>query len=255
MKEKNNACQGAEKEFIDLFSSLVVSRSDWQVWSDLMAAMACAIANTLDPNEKRKADREKEYTDCIKRLGSQKTAAEIFAVVIAELDHDPDQDFLGKIYMNLGLGSHWKGQFFTPFTIGQMIADTDLSDGIAKEQINRNGWTSVEDPSCGAGCTLIAAASTFRKQKINYQQHVIFIGQDIDRVTAQMCFIQLSLLGCPGYIVVADTLTNPICGSVLAPHEKDNMEFWYTPMWWSDIWTYRRMLSRKVKDYGSKGRT
>ncbi len=255
MKEKNHTYQGTEKEFIDLFQSLAVSRSDWQVWSDLMAAMACAIANAIDPNEKRKADREKEYTDCIKRLGGQKITAEIFAVIIAGLDHDPDQDFLGKIYMNLGLGSHWKGQFFTPFTIGQMMANIDLPDDIAKDKINKHGWTSVEDPSCGAGCTLIAAASAFRKQKINYQQHVIFIGQDIDRVTAQMCFIQLSLLGCPGYIVVADTLTNPICGSALAPHEKDNQEFWYTPMWWSDIWTYRRLFNRKVKDYGSKGRT
>lgn len=227
--------------FIDLFKSLIVSRSDWQVWSDLMAAMACAIANTLDPDEKRKADREKEYLDCVKRLGDQKTAAEIFSVVVEGLDRDPDQDFLGKLYMNLGLGSHWKGQFFTPFSISQMMADTALSDGIAQDQINRHGWTSVEDPSCGAGCTLIAAASAFRKQKINYQQRVVFVGQDIDRVAAQMCFIQLSLLGCPGYIVVADTLTNPICGSVLVPHEKDNQEFWYTPMWWSDIWTGRRL--------------
>lgn len=254
-KERQAIVAGTEKEFIDLFKSLIVSRSDWQVWSDLMAAMACAIANVLDPNEKRKADREKEYADCITRLGDQKTAADIFAIVNAGLDRDPDQDFLGKLYMNLGLGSHWKGQFFTPFTIGQMMADTDLSDGIVQEQINRHGWASVEDPSCGAGCTLIAAASAFRKQKINYQQHVIFVGQDIDRVAAQMCFIQLSLLGCPGYIVVADTLTNPICGSVLVPHEKDNQEFWYTPMWWSDIWTYRRLFNRKVKDYGHKGRT
>jgi hypothetical protein len=56
MKEKNHTYQGTEKEFIDLFQSLAVSRSDWQVWSDLMAAMACAIANAIDPNEKRKAD-------------------------------------------------------------------------------------------------------------------------------------------------------------------------------------------------------
>ena len=144
--------------------------------------------------------------------------------------------------MNLGLGSHWKGQFFTPFSISQMMAETDMSDGIVRERIAKHGWASVEDPSCGAGCTLIAAASSFRKQNINYQQRVAFIGQDIDRTAAQMCFIQLSLLGCPGYIVVADTLTNPICGDVIAPREKDKQEFWYTPMWWSDIWVGRRFI-------------
>jgi len=255
MKQKEENIQGTEKEFIDLFKELTTSRSDWQVWSDLMAVMACTLSNVLDTDEKRKADREKEYTDSIARLGGVEIPAKVFTVVTQALERNPDHDFLGRLYMNLSLGSHWKGQFFTPFTISHLMAEIDLSDGIAQDQINRHGWASVEDPSCGAGCTLIAAASAFRKQKINYQQHVIFVGQDIDRVAAQMCYIQLSLLGCPGYIVVADTLTNPLCGSVLAPHEKDEQEFWYTPMWWSDTWTYRRLFNRKVKDYGHKGRT
>lgn len=68
-----------------------------------------------------------------------------------------------------------------------------------------------------------------------------FVGNDIDRVAAQMCYIQLSLLGCPGYIAVTDTLTNPITGPVIQPNEKPDQEFWFMPMYWSDPWTMRRL--------------
>lgn len=55
-----------------------------------------------------------------------------------------------------------------------------------------------------------------------------------------MAYIQLSLLGCPGYIVIANTLTNPIVGSPLMPIEKEEQEFWYTPLYFSKVWHFRR---------------
>lgn len=225
MKQKEESIQGTEKEFIDLFKELTTSRSDWQVWSDLMAVMACTLSNVLDTDEKRKADREKEYKDSIARLGGVEIPAKVFTVVTQALERDPDQDFLGRLYMNLGLGSHWKGQFFTPFSISQLMAEIDLHRDEVNDEIEKSGWISVNDPSCGAGSTLIAAASALRMQHINYQQATAFVGQDIDRVAAQMCYIQISLLGCPGYIVVADTLTDPISGPVLTPKEKTHRNF------------------------------
>lgn len=39
---------GTEKEFLDTFKELCISRSSWQVWADLMAAMACTLANSVD---------------------------------------------------------------------------------------------------------------------------------------------------------------------------------------------------------------
>lgn len=241
MKQKEENIQGTEKEFIDLFNELTTSRSDWQVWSDLMAVMACTLSNVLDTDEKRKADREKEYKDSIARLGGVEIPAKVFTVITQALERNPDQDFLGSLYMNLGLGSHWKGQFFTPFTISHLMAEIDLHRDKVNDEIEKSGWISVNDPSCGAGSTLIAAASALRMQKINYQLQVLFVGNDIDRVAAQMCYIQLSLLGCPGYIAVTDTLTNPITGPVIQPNEKPDQEFWFMPMYWSDPWTMRRL--------------
>ena len=241
-KKENDVITGTEKEFMDRFNKLTMRRSDWQVWSDLMAVMACSIANIFDPNTDRKTKREEEYSSCMERLEDEEIPAQMLAVVTNALENNPEQDFLGQMFMNLNLGSHWKGQFFTPFHVSQMMAQINLPEDTVKKEIENRGWISVNDPACGAGSMLIAAASVLKKNGINYQQNVAIIANDIDRVAAQMCYIQLSILGCPGYVVVADTLTDPVTGSVLFPEEKTTQEFWYTPMWWcSEAWTLRRL--------------
>ena len=48
MAKHSEAIQGTEKEFLDEFQKLCYSRSSWQVWADLMAAMACSISNVAD---------------------------------------------------------------------------------------------------------------------------------------------------------------------------------------------------------------
>ena len=89
---------------------------------------------------------------------------------------------------------------------------------------------------------MIAAVNTMKKCKHNFQNHVVFVGQDIDRVTGMMCYIQLSLLGCAGYVCIANTLTNPLTGPVLFPNEKEGQELWYMPMFQNQIWTWRRLF-------------
>lgn len=156
------------------------------------------------------------------------------------LEHNPDQDFLGKMYMDLELGNHWKGQFFTPYDICRVMAEITM--GKVKQQVDKQGYITVNDPTCGAGATLIAAVNLMRREGVNYQNHALVVGQDIDRIVGLMCYIQLALLGCSGYITIADTLTNPVCGSAMQPYEKENQEFWYMPMYFSEVWRLRRLF-------------
>lgn len=87
--QTNNEIKGTEKEFLDLFNHLCYSRTAWQVWSDLMSAMACTIANVFETNPKRKADREKEYERCIKELGGDvEIPAKLFAIVTMALENN-----------------------------------------------------------------------------------------------------------------------------------------------------------------------
>lgn len=181
----------------------------------------------------------------------------MFAVIVEALEHNPEQDFLGKMYMNLELGNHWKGQFFTPYNVCKMMSEITI--GNVSAEIERRGYVSICDPACGAGATLIAAANTLHRQREDFQHHVLFAGQDVDRVVALMCYIQLSLLGCAGYICVGNTLTNPQAGHVLFPEEKEGQELWYMPMFMSQIWDGRRrvhmmdmLLGRSAKLFENK---
>ena len=244
MARKNlaQATSKSEKLFLDTFNSLCYSRSPWQVWTDFITATACSLANAVDTEGAVHDDREKEYKKCVEKLGSVENAAKLFAYVVEAFEENPEQDFLGNLFMKLNLGNHWKGQFFTPYCVCRTMAAITIND--VENTILDKGWASINDPACGAGATLIATANVLREHNVDYQNHALFVAQDIDRVSGLMCYIQLSLLGCAGYIVIADTLCNPTTGkSVLFPQEKDGQEFWYTPMFASDVWANRRRFN------------
>ncbi len=228
-----------EKAFLKLFDQLTYSRSAWQVWEDLMTVMACSICNAVDRREEPFERREKQYERAIKDLGGVDIPAEMFGMVTMALEDNPNQDFLGKLYMNLNLGSHWHGQFFTPYHICELMAKMNIGEGCHRE-IEEKGYISVCDPCVGAGAMLIAAATAFRECKVNYHTSVLFIGQDIDPVVAKMAYIQLSLLGCPGYITVGDSLAHPQTGHVLFPQENEGQELWITPLFMHQAWEIRR---------------
>ena len=231
--------QGTEKEFLEIFRKMCYSRNDWQVWADLMTAIACSLANAVDRTEPAYSNREAEYKSCIERLGGVELPAKCFNIITMALDKNPEQDFLGKLYMTLNLGNHWKGQFFTPYSVCECMAGITISDNLQK--LESKEWISVNDHACGAVATLIAAANTLQRNGINYQQQVLFVANDIDRVTAQMCYIQLSLLGCAGYVAVADTITDPVTGNTLIPDKKDSQELWFTPLYFHVVWQNRKM--------------
>ena len=230
-----------EKELFGIVDKLCYTRQRWQVWEDLMTAIACSISNSTDRNPERYERREKAFRDAIGRIGSMELAAKALGVIVNALEANPHQDFLGNLYMNLELGSHWHGQFFTPYSLCEMTATMQMQT--APKLVEQNGWISVCDPAIGGGAMLIAAANCLKLKGINYQERCVFVGQDIDSVAGMMAYIQLSLLGCPGYIVIANTLTNPVTGRLLMPNELEGQDFWYTPFFFTDVWEMRRRLS------------
>lgn len=243
-----------EKEFLKLFDQLTYSRSGWQVWEDLMTVMACSICNAVDRRKESFERREKQFEKAIKALGGVDLPAQMLGIITMALEENPNQDFLGKLYMNLNLGSHWHGQFFTPYHICELMAKMQIGDGCQAE-VESKGYLSVCDMCIGAGAMLIAAAAAFRERNVNYQTSVLFVGQDIDSVVAKMAYIQLSLIGCSGFITVGDSLRYPQTGHVLFPEEKVGQELWIMPMFMHQIWEMRltAMLMRNL--FGGIGTT
>ena len=221
-----------ERQFIETFSTLCRAHSAWEVWEDFCYLAASAIANRFDKAQFRK--REDGYLKIIGRYekSDQNRFPKLMGAVVEALEMNPWQDFLGSMFMRLNLGNHWRGQFFTPYHISEFMAQ--ISAGNLKEQIQQEGYISVSDPCCGGGAMLVAFAETCVKQKVNYQEHVIFAAQDIDQTAALMCYIQMSLLGCPGYVTIDDTLAHPQTGDPLFIQPADNV--WLTPFYFSQVW-------------------
>ena len=226
-----------QKEFGRHFDSLCGSRSRWQAWSDFVHLAGYAISNMVDEVHRDKREHEyqriaKGYTD-----SEMETMSKLLAVTSFALNENPEQDFLGELYMMLDLGNSDAGQFFTPYHICDFMSRITFGAN-TKEQIERKGWISVNDPCVGGGALLIAFINTCAQEGINYKQNVLVVGQDIDHSTAMMAYIQLSILGCAGYIVVGNSLSEPLTGDTLfAPMDR---EVFVTPMYCDQIWDRRR---------------
>ena len=108
------------------------------------------------------------------------------------------------------------------------------------------GFFSVSDPACGAGALLIAFANLCRRKNICYHDKVLFVAQDIDLIAGLMCYIQLSFLGCAGYVVIGNTITEPSTAydrRGLLPAGPQS-RIWYTPFFSTDIWYLRRQWAQ-----------
>lgn len=226
--------------FVKEMDALCGSRNRWEIWGDMIHMFAFAISNAVD--KRHYEAREARYMAIAKRYSAEEmnAFAALFARLVNAYDVGGHRDFLGETYMELGLGNDRNGQFFTPYDVCRMMAK--ISIDTAPQEIERKGYISINDCACGAGATLIAAADILlNDQKINYQQAALFVAQDIDETTALMCYIQLSLFGCAGYVHVGNTLTDPITGHVLFCDGGENT--WYTPMYFSGVWEIRRQAA------------
>lgn len=231
-----------QKDFCKRFESLCGKHSRWGIWSDFILFAAVAVSNAVDKTNYER--REEMYMTAAKKYTSAEMTvfSKMLGDMVCSLEANPEQDFLGHLYMGLNLGNDHAGQFFTPYNVCQCMAAMSNPTTTLKAQIQERGWVAVNDPACGAGATLIAFASECRKHDIDYQSSVLFTGQDIDYTVGLMCYLQLSFLGCPGYVTIGDTLLRPATSydaHGLLP--KDGPQVWYTPMYFRDVWHYRRI--------------
>ena len=201
-------------------------------------------------------EREEAYLKTAKKYtpGELDVFAEMMALVVTGMEDNPDQDFLGELYMCMDMGNKWTGQFFTPYDVCKAMSLMSYSDGVIESQVRDRGFVGVSDPACGAGALLIAFANVCREKKLNYQQYCLFVAQDIDQLAGMMCYIQLSLMGCAGHVVIADTLAHPARfydERSLLPADGQNV--WTTPMMYSETWQIRQIAARMALLTGRLG--
>ena len=77
-------------------------------------------------------------------------------------EQNREQDMLGSIYMKLNLGSHWTGQFFTPYGVCQNMSGISTAEAV--KQIQKKGYVTMLDSASGAGAILIATANSIQRR-------------------------------------------------------------------------------------------
>lgn len=233
----------SQTNIIRMLNSLCGKYSRWELWQDWITMSAISIANVFDGPYRK--EREEMYSSRAARYSASglKMFADMLFELVADMDRDPDQDFLGELFMALDLGNEWRGQFFTPYDVCRMMATMSIADDL-NAKVEAQGWVSVNDPACGAGALLLAFANECLRRGINFQTSVLFVAQDVDFLAGMMCYIQMSLLGCPGYVVIGNTLTEPSTSRDargLLPIGGSNV--WFTPMYYSQVWSWRRAFA------------
>lgn len=228
-----------DAEFEKCLSSLTGKYHAWEIWADWVYITAAALSQPLDFQEAR----ENRYKEIVSKYDESevKTLYQLSVITVKALEDNMEQDFLGNLYMNLGLGDHWKGQFFTPYHLCEAMAMIACENVV--EEVRQKGYITMNDCACGGGATMIAGFHQVRKvlekSQLNAQDHVLIVAQDISEMTALMCYIQLSLLGIAAVVKIGNTLTDPMSSNPLFVQPAPDV--WLTPTYNMEIWAGRRM--------------
>ena len=143
----------------------------------------------------------------------------MFNLMVDSLEENLEQDLLGEIFTELNLTNAKSGQFFTSYTISKFMAEMNLNE----ISTQRDTPITIADPCCGTGGMLIAAGNVIKDKKLKPEKF-IFYAQDIDWTVAMAAFIQLSLHGLPGMVVIGNSL-DP---STSPPSLQDKDNCWIT---------------------------
>lgn len=201
-----------EKEFISLFNSIARGTRRLQVFTDFISCCVIAIQNGLQFCDKR----EKKYMAIVARYKKEDVLlmARLLACVVNGLE-EKICDFLGRIYMLLELGDKDKDQYFTPWSVALMMAQMQL--GRPEELFRDKPFITFAEPACGAGAMTLAFASVLRQAGYSPHRHMWVSVTDIDPLAAGMAYIQLSLCGIPGEVVIGNALCDERRRVLLTP--------------------------------------
>ena len=113
-----------------------------------------------------------------------------FGTLVLSME-ETGQDVLGDIFTG-GITYGERGQFFTPDSVCELMAEMTTGDGGEEPQ-------SINDPACGSGRFLLSVG----KKHPNWE----CVGQDVDHRCVQMTAINLALNGLKGWAVWQNTLS------------------------------------------------
>lgn len=201
-----------KKEFIKVIEKDYSNRHISEVLRDFVEMAKCSIANSVYQSDKL----EEQYAKVAERYKSTSGFSSMLAVTVEVLEANPDQDFIGNIYMEAEVSNSRAGQFFTPYTLAKMSATLTFNKETTDAAIASKGFITVGEPACGCGSMVIAWRNVMAERGYG-SFDCLFHASDIDRFCYGATYVQLSLLGCCGFISHANTLSGEVYESLYTP--------------------------------------
>lgn len=226
------------KELLNLIQKLGYRWGAWEVFNDFLLLMSVSIVNSADPyhiaaTEETWKEREARYMDTINKYSKEERMLfpQMGAALVAEMEkraaEEDYRDVLGEVFHECEFHNKWKGQFFTPQHICNMMGRMSMGEAIQKA-VDVYGYVAVNEPCCGGGAMIYGFLNAFRKEGFNPSRHLLVVANDVDERCVWMTYIQCSLYGLPALIRQMNTLSMETYGAV-----------WATPVYVWEGWNWR----------------
>lgn len=192
-----------QKAFIKLIEENARRYRRHEVFRDFCELAALSFSNAVDPLQFD--GREARYLEIVRRYEPDEVKR--FPIMIGHIVESLScgfHDSLGQIFMAMELGDHWKGQYFTPYSVAYMMAKMTLTD--VHSLIENKGFFTLNEPTVGGGAMVIGVANALHDEGLNYQQVMHVTAQDIDETAVHMAYVQLSLLHIPAIVIHGNSL-------------------------------------------------
>lgn len=200
-----------KKDIVKILQEMSGKYSTYEIFSDWIRCMALSISNTTNLiKDQVWHEREQAYLDTMRKYTPEEREklTVLTGCLIDTLEDGPD-DVLGDVYMKSDMGSKAAGQFFTPFHLSVLTAKLGLMEQIQAYKIGKLEKIEINEPACGGGAMILAAAKVLQESGVNYQEAMEVVAQDLDWKGVYMCYVQLSLLGISAICVQGSTLEKP----------------------------------------------
>lgn len=162
--------------------------------------------------------REDEYMQEVRGWKKEEVGmfSNALACLIDEMNGKPFTDILGVYYMEWALGESTakrNGEFHTPPCVCELMAKIIMDSHFVEKVIDDTGYITISEPACGAGATILAAASQLAGSGMGHLiRYMRVTATDINKTACDMCYINTTLWAIPAKIVHGNGLSGEVFG-------------------------------------------
>lgn len=178
---------------------------------------ACSVSGFKDERNEQgmlTTWREEEYMEAIRgwEPDTIRWIAKVWGLAMQTIMEHPYIDVLGAAFMEIYPSRSRNGEFYTPVSITRMMAEM-----VYAPDLKEFDWPiTIMEPACGGGQMILSLAQAMAGMDIPHNAMVV-TAQDTSRIAADMCYVNMSLHGIPGWVLHGNSITNEVYGTWRTP--------------------------------------